>query len=211
MLFAALLLSVGSLFLLIAALSLFPSPLWLGMVWVSFTALAVVAHALAWFELGLALLVMGRSRPSWGRPVRGGMTGAFLASLIGFGIGLALLPVSTPETSRLSVFVSYVVPYLPSVYGWVVVAHAVLFAIASRALSSGSGSLIMVVGSAWLIIVAFIAIYAGPFQTRIFDPLLLWSLSGLTFVGYGLVTLGWWGEIGSLMNSVVGGARPEEG
>ena len=183
MLFAALLLSVGSLFLLFAALSLFPFPLWWGMVWVSFTALAVVAHALAWFELGLALMVMRRSRPLWGKSVRRGMIAAFLASLVGFGIGLALLPASNPETSRLSIFVSYFVPYLPSVYSWVVVAHAVLFAMTSRALLSGSGRLMMFVGSSWLIIVAFIAIYVGPLQTGVFDPLLLWSLSGLTFVG----------------------------
>lgn len=189
---SAYLIAAGSLLLL-------PAPLvWLvwGDHWLfALSVPAVGLQLLGWTSLGADLRsVPGAIRPS-GRRRKGAMTAAYAIAWAGFLLGLGvLLQGGTPLLSRvqgppfwegrlLGPF-----PYLPMVYGPVVLAHAALFGLGRRFLPGDGAGPVIAVGSALL------AVTAGTglgLQILVGLPAAAYLLAGVAGGGYLLVAAGW--------------------
>ena len=140
---------------------------------------AILFHGAAWAQLG---------RGSWARPATRIL---FLGSVASFVVGLLTLPWTLPPPRYATLAWSLFFPYIPSVFGPVVLFHAALFLVASEALRSpqsfplvwlGVGILAAVAGVGLAMQYAFLAVNSVPFW---FD-----ALGGLTVFGYLPASLG---------------------
>ncbi len=184
---AALLLALGSLLILLAPVTSFGGvPLDLSL---SILATPVLAlHLSAWYLLGSSLLGLPETMV---RVPKRAMTASFVASLLGFAFGLLTLPLWAP--SAVYILVRGYFPFLPSVYGPVVGAHALLFLFLTRSLRDRRSHFLLVAGSLFLLVIAAAAI-AGQLAFLADRPL-AWvslgvSLAGLAGLGYALIAVG---------------------
>ena len=142
--------------------------------------MGMVMHFLAWASLGLGL------RAEWtrgGRSVRA-MGQWYVASLGGFALGLATLPIALGRmTAGLVLF-----PFVPSVFAPVVFAHAAMFAVGAQTVYDGKTARWMQLGSAILIAIAVLALALQGFAL---GGGFAWTTAGWTWIGYALVAAAW--------------------
>lgn len=197
MLWSSFALAVGSFFLLIGSLGL-NTPFSVGLA-VLYSIPALLSHSVAWLLLGWATIPRKDDLPARTR-----MVAAFLASIVGFLVGLAILSFLAPDI-YLRLIADRLFPYYPPVFVPVVVAHALLFRYSTSVLSDPSDVLRVRIGTLALLVVASIgalfvvllALFGGTLPEllggvayRVF-VVLFFSLSGMTSLGYGLVAGGW--------------------
>lgn len=138
---------------------------------------------------------------------------AFVGSLLGFlaGIGSLIVlyrsPVGWWAPAWLAILAIGLFPYVPSVFAPVVIAHAVLFWIASERFEDSRRARTMVLGSAGLIVVASLGLLA---QAVLFTPLLVpwvFAVAGATSIGYLVVASAWRGELRASLRPLPGPER----
>ena len=135
--------------------------------------------------------------PRLDRRSRSALLGGFLGSVLGFGLGLAALPVAVPGgTWWLPVWVMILVTgwfaFVPSVYGPVVASHAFLFLAGARVVRVRRAKGRIVSGSGVLLAVAAIGIFlqvatAGTPEFFRIVPF----VAGFTSAGYAAIAHGW--------------------
>lgn len=196
---ASFLFATGSGFLLIAVLSYFWTNRWNdGSGW--FTILswfAVLVHGIGWVVLLSAILETGPE------PRVQKMTSVFFVSLMMFVGGLLTLPVFFPDDPNAwsffgppwaRVLLSGVFPHVPLVFGPVVVAHGVIFMLASSDFARPRSRPVAVAGCILLFWLAGLGIASQVLSFPQSFPAPLGPLSfaaGLTVLGYGLVAAGY--------------------
>jgi hypothetical protein len=158
--------------------------------WLFFSAIAAIpVHLIAWLGLGRALLAL-KDEPSV-RPLRKwGMAGAFLASLLGFGVGMSTLSLVVQGPKWFADVLVFLFPYVPSVYAPVVASHAVLFILGARTLRTRRDSTMVLGGSLYLLLASAAAV-VGQVLSFPMVPGSLLPLAGLTGFGYVTVAVGW--------------------
>jgi len=184
---AARLLALGSSVLLIWSVLSFQGG---GIGWTSSFALPIFAgtalaiHFIAWIGLNRA---SKKNRA---------MTLLFRSSFVAFGIGLASLAIAS--LPPLPGFWAYVpsmfllsggFAFIPTVYGPVVLTHALLFLIGSRLLGDVRSFVFVSAGGGFLIFIVTIAMLMQAFQS-FNQPVPLISLAGVTSFGYLMVGIG---------------------
>lgn len=185
MLWASVLLTAGSLVLLASSLFLL---IFLSVGLLSLLRFPAIAlHFLGW--LALALPVGGWYHESYAsRAHLRGMIATLPASLLGMGAGISLLPLLHPiDWPHLISWVLF--PYLPVVYGPVVLVHVVFMSWSSMALEEHWPRRLVSYG---VVVLGIIAVVGVAFQ--LFGYVSIWvlaPLSGFTAVGYLLTALGW--------------------
>lgn len=145
-----------------------------------FLPVALALHAVAWYRLGHYAL-----RASAGRSV---VFAAFVASLLAFGLAFSTLPRAFPSASS-SLYAALLFPLVPWVWAPVVVAHAILFHAASRALPSTVARAWGRTGSVALAATATAGLLAQVFVRSV--GTWMFALAGLTFVGYLILAAAW--------------------
>ncbi len=202
MLESCLFLTAGSLLLQLGSftIALFGAFFFIG--FYAATALAGILHLLAWVSFGLALRDVRAEEAGAIVRVRA-MRWAFRASIAGFFVGFLTLPLVFGEGARVIIGAG-LFPYAPTVFGPVVVAHAALFWFASENVRNRRASTTMIWGIRFLIAVAvtglalFGFVVAGlprsVLTPTFFGVTVVYSLAGLTSVGYGIVSIAWWRE-----------------
>ena len=125
------------------------------------------------------------------------MKWVYIASLVGFAAGMAMLPVLFPGTGWFGppaffILALFLFPYVPSVYGPVVIAHSILFSLGIRSLNKNHARSLVAMGAAGLLTLASVALVAQFLP----PPTSTWLLvvPGLTSAGYGVAALGWKSE-----------------
>jgi len=184
---AARLLALGSSILLIWSILSFTGG---GIGWTSsfalpiFVGIALPIHFIGWINLNRA------SRKNRA------MTLLFRSSLVAFGIGLASLAIAS--LPPLPGFWAYVpsmfllsggFAFIPTVYGPVVLAHALLFLIGSRFLRDVRAFVFVNAGGGFLIFIVTIAILMQASQW-FNQPVPIITLAGVTSFGYLMVGIG---------------------
>ncbi len=180
---AARFLALGSFILLLVSLAV---PF--GVFLFSYTPIAgtaIALHFLGWVKLGDA---SRRSRS---------MTWTFRGSVLGFAVGITTLPfVPIPPfpdpfgNISPGVVILGGFAFVPSVFGPVVLAHALLFFLGSRSVEDGFANLSIAAGSIFLGVDATFAMLAQGTLVSL-DPVTVLTFSGLTGIGYGLAAIGW--------------------
>jgi len=149
------------------------------------TALALILHFLGWISLGLALRSLSGGTDADLASRGRAMTWALVASLAGFGIGIITLPLALPN-SAITAFGLGLFPYIPSVFGPVVIAHAVFFFYSAKTLQDPRAGSLMVLGSKFLFVIATISVAAQVLLAHNMNQILV-NPVGTTGVGYATV------------------------
>ncbi len=180
---ASRLLAVGSFILLLSPLAV-PFGVFL-FVYTPLAGTALALHLVGWVKLG------GLSRRSRG------MTWTFRVSLLGFAIGISTLPFApvpplpgpignlSPGFIVLGGFA-----FVPSVFGPVALAHALLFFLGLSGIQDRVAIVLIAAGSLYLVVDATFALLAQGSLIPLYSVAIL-TFSGLTAIGYGLVAIGW--------------------
>jgi hypothetical protein len=180
--------------------------LWIGVIvappgWFYFSTLyfiiipAIFLHVSGWAITGVALMEYDVKTVREAGYVRRMQT-VFALSVLVFLIGVAFLGIENlaligffgPEDVAVRRFL--LLTYIPSVYAPVVATHAALFAIGSRGLSDVVRSMLIASGSLFLFLVAAFSLYAQGFLFSN-QVSLVFTLSGVTSIGYFLIGIGW--------------------
>ncbi len=163
-----------------------------------FGALAIGIHMLGWANLGAALVPSMARGAGAQSTLERAVAWAFAGSLVGFGIGLATLPLAFPGSGWVGPYWAFILvtalfPYVPSVFGPVVAAHTTMFLLTAKTLRSRTASITMVAASAFLGAVATVGLLGQAFFVSGLGRGLL-SLAGLTGFGYAGIAVSWLNE-----------------
>lgn len=177
-------LAVGSLLLLAGPQLIFPRGQFPA-------AIGGILLLLGWIVLGRTLFHEWRKGPGLRTAREGAMLSAYVASVIGFFVGLATLPFAFPQAIDLLFLGQF--HYVPTVYAAIVVAQASIFLLGSSPISHRVASLIVAAGCAVLVslVGVVLALQAVAMSERIDLWQLIFNLAGLTTIGYSTIALGW--------------------
>ena len=175
--------------------------------------LAILIHAGAWVNL----LVATNGGPQAARDPR--TVWAFRASIGCLVLGILTLPVLFPQPGSwfspplwLGLLFLGLFPYVPSVYGPVVIAHALLFYFESEKLTKWISRGLALAGALLLGTTGVAALVLGMLGGAFLYPILTapaWRLVGMTFPAYVLVAAGLWKEYRHLQGHAIGGQRSD--
>jgi len=194
---ASILLATGSMLLLLGVLAFLGAGGWSGgLAWLATLSwLAVLVHLIGWIALFRAIFEIGPE------PRMKKVLSVFFLSLMGFAVGVLSLPIFFPAAGGwyylppwAGVLLFGVFPYMPSVFGPVVVAHAVIFMLGSSDFTRRIALASIVAGGAVLSLLAIVGIALQVLNVPQSFPAPLAPISlttGLTFLGYALVAAGY--------------------
>lgn len=135
--------------------------------------------------------------PRIDRRSRVGLWGGFLGSVLGFLVGLAILPVAFPGRTWYgpvwaAILLTGFFAFVPSVYGPVIAGHAIVFLVGTRVVQVRRAKGLIVSGSGVLLALAAVGIAlqvvtAGTAEFIRIVPF----VAGMTSAGYAMVARGW--------------------
>jgi len=175
--------------------------------------LAILVHAGAWVNL----LVATNGGPRAARSPQ--IVWALRASIGCFVVGILTLPIVFPQPGSwfspplwLGLLFLGLFPYVPSVYGPVVIAHGLVFYLESGKLTKPTSRGLALAGALLLGTIGAVALGLGMLGGAFFYPILTapaWRLVGLTFPAYVLVAAGFWLEYRHLQEHAIGGQNSD--
>lgn len=159
------------------------------------TITALLFHTHGWVRIGQAVMAQPLKTERGGVAISSGMKWAFVASILGFGIGLVSLPAIFPDRgwsgpAWVWILFLFLFPYIPSVFAPVVVAHSLVFSFGMTTLRSRHAVAPIAVGVIALFGIATAAIVT-QFASRNILGYGVWLFAGLTAAGYLPAAWGW--------------------
>lgn len=147
--------------------------------------IGMVALLAGWLGLGVSL-PGSRTRAGLRQTLLNPTGLAFLGSLAGFGLGIMATLWAYPGPSWY--LVSPSLPYIPVVYGPIVICQAITFLLSRMPPMRGFSARELVAGCAYLVVLAGFAIVGQLLSLRPGLELpLIWTLAGFTGPGYAMV------------------------
>ena len=202
---AARLLAFGSVALLLAAFA------WIAAVRATSWSYGFAALFLVPMLSGIGVGLHATSWVRLRRASRGSMASmwTFRGSLFGLAVGLLTLP------WVFWIFALPLIPMIPSVFGPVVIAHAILFMLFARSFANRIDATIAVAGSGLLIVDAVAALLAQAFVPGALPgslwgppPTFILMFAGATAPGYGIIAFGAWRALARAEPGETGAAGP---